>query len=60
MVNSAVNRLGAKSLDIIMSHCDKATDEPTITTMATLFATLKEAFSNWDPTNTACRKLQSL
>lgn len=60
MVDYAISRLEGKALDIIMSHSDEATEDLTITTMAKLFTTLKEAFGDPDPINTARRELQAL
>lgn len=60
MVDYAVSRLVGKALDIITSHSDKATEDLTITTMVTLFGTLKEAFGDPNPINTAQRELQPL
>lgn len=60
MLDYAVSRLEGKALDIIMSDSDEASEDLTITSMATLFAIFKEAFSDRDPINNALRELQEL
>lgn len=59
-VDNAVSRLEGKALDLVISHADDETEELTIFTVATLMTTLKEAFGDPDPINTAHRQLLAL